>query len=582
MTQSQRKTLGLVLAAITLYLAFFALHQTATRMEVTFKPPWTLSDRGELNFWLGSIFFLLPAGICAGLALMDPMTRLLSRAEAGSNAQSERTWWGVWAILYCAAVLVYWIAHETILLGFPITDDEMSARFGGQVLAAGQALAPMPSFADAFPHLFMLSVDGAWSVLDFTGVQLAWAISELTGTDSLVFHLLAAAPIPAFAYLMTRTLGRSWAIVAAFIFAFSPMAFALSYTTHAHLLSRGFLAIGLAVLLVSHADRDWVRIAAGAVGVGFAFVCRPFETVAILAPLGLAILMRARTNAEDRNRVILLVLAAVLGLTITGIHNYELSGNPLLSARFMDNEFPHPYGAHYDGAFAPDRFWERFGANTTYNAMMLSVWFLGPLGVVLALVGAFYDWKTKALGLGVLAVLAMGMLHDDHGLHVVGPIHYSECAAPLVILAVFGLYRARQWFMDHSLDWRRALAVFAVLVPVTFGTFNAWHAYYMHQQSVIHLTLYDLVDGVANKPAVVLAPKYGFAWRMVPVFAHRGSWVFEWRRPKPDLSDEVLIVHDDDHDVVPILQDRFKDRHFYRMRVQNQKPPWIKMEPITE
>ena len=44
--------------------------------------------------------------------------------------------------------------------------------------------------------------------------------------------------------------------------------------------------------------------------------------------------------------------------------------------------------------------------------------------------------------------------------------------------------------------------------------------------------------------ALILAPQFGSLWVANDYFRSIGSWVFEWRRAKPDLSDKTLILHD--------------------------------------
>jgi hypothetical protein len=54
--------------------------------------------------------------------------------------------------------------------------------------------------------------------------------------------------------------------------------------------------------------------------------------------------------------------------------------------------------------------------------------------------------------------------------------------------------------------------------------------------------------------------------------ARIGSWVFEWRRPHPDLRDNLVILHD-----LPgletIVRQRFPDRRLYRL-VPLSGPPF--------
>src|SRR6266446_7459990 len=98
--------------------------------------------------------------------------------------------------------------------------------------------------------------------------------------------------------------------------------------------------------------------------------------------------------------------------------------------------------------------WFRFGANMAYNTFMLAIWFLGPLGILLFTAGVMTDRFTRLLGLGVFTGLCLTLLHTNMGLHSVGPIHYSECAVPLTIIAVHGLATILRTAKAHHVDTR--------------------------------------------------------------------------------------------------------------------------------
>ncbi len=567
------------IAAIAFYLGFFAMGQTVTGMEVRFVPPWNRMVAGELNFWMAATYFLLPAGILAGLALERWTVPACSRLTDVLDRMDVRKWALTVASCGLLSLLLFWLLHEVVLLGTTITDDENSARFGGQVLAMGKTWAAMSPMHEHFPHHFILAKDGAWSSTDFTGVQLAWAISELTRTEGWVFHFAAMLPVPALMYMIARLYGRSWGVLALGVLVFSPMVLTLSYTTHAHVLSRGFLAVAITCFYLPWRGQTRTTRGFGALALALALVCRPFEVAALVAPLVLLVSIPAAIREGGARSSLWSILAGVvLSLVIMAAHNWALSGNPFVSARFMENDFPHPYGFHFDPPWEVSRYWERFGANLGYNTMMLGIWFLGPIGVVLAAIGSTANRRAASLGLGVLLALGLALLHDDHGLHIVGPIHYSEAAIPLVILTIEGLKRSRDWLVERGSDWRRPLAVLLVVLPVTFGTFSYWHGRFLHDQSLIHVALYDAVNEAERRPAVLLVPQYASVWGQVPAFRKRGSWVFEWRPPRPSLDEDVLIVHDGPG-ALKAVQAELPERHVYRMKV-GTKPRLIRVEPV--
>lgn len=567
------------IAATVLYLGFFAMGETAAGTQVNFSPPWNRSEAGELNFWMAAIYFLLPAGVFAGLALQRWLVPACLRLSESVERIAAPKWNLTIGLAALLSLLLIWVLHESILFGMPITDDENSARFGGQVLAMGEVWVHMPAMHQLFPHRFILARDGWWSSTDFTGVQLAWALSEITKSGGWIFHLSAMLPVPALTYLMARLYGRSWGLLTLAILLFSPMVLTLSYTTHAHVLSRGFLAVVMACFYLPWRSQTRVHHWLGALALALALVCRPFEVAALVTPLVLLVVVPAAIKQPAaRGPLASAICGVLLGLVIMAVHNWALSGSPFISGRFIENDFPNPSRHLFDPPWETSRYWERFGANVGYNAMMLGIWFLGPLGIVFAAIGSTANRRAMSLGLGVLLALGLAFLHDDHGIHIVGPIHYSEAAVPLTILSVEGLRRIRDWLVERSLDWQRPLAVLLVVLPVTFGTFSFWQAHFLRDQSMTHVTLYEALEEVEERPAVLLAPPYGSVWDKIPAFQQRGSWVFEWRPPSPGLEEDVLIVHDHPG-ATEVVKTAFPNRHVYRMEAAGA-PPMLRVQAV--
>src|SRR5690606_18817082 len=96
---------------------------------------------------------------------------------------------------------------------------------------------------------------------------------------------------------------------------------------------------------------------------------------------------------------------------------------------------------------------------------------------------------TRLLGLGVLLNLLVALAHDNHGVHHVGPIHYSETAVPLTIIAVFGMVRARDWLVGVGVSFR--VPAITCLFVVVFGMalFNSWHGTMLQRSTTIQATI---------------------------------------------------------------------------------------------
>ena len=99
----------------------------------------------------------------------------------------------------------------------------------------------------------------------------------------------------------------------------------------------------------------------------------------------------------------------------------------------------------------------------------------------------------------------------------------------------------------------------------------------MNAQARIQSDIYSGIERTLEAAdvgrAVVIAPRFADVWRANPEFKDRGTWVFEWRRAKPDLSDDYLIVHD-----IPGAAEtfaaKFPERPVFRMILTPEAPYW--------
>jgi Dolichyl-phosphate-mannose-protein mannosyltransferase len=359
---------------------------------------------------------------------------------------------------------------------------------------------------------------------------------------------------------MGRRLGARWGLAAAILFLFSPMVLLMSMTIHAQLASRACFA--LALLAFASADRDggargWILT--GAL-FGMAFVCRPLETAFFAVPLvGWTLIQTFRRDPAYRLAISALIVGSAPLLILFLWHSYAMTGNPLLPARFSDPGNPDVMATSL---------WQRFGDNFSYNTFMLAIWFLGPLGLVLVAAGVLTDRLTKLLGLAIVSDLCLTLFHDNSGLHVVGPIHYSECAVPLTIIATHGLVNLARGARRHLFDARVVTAPTAAALGIGLGIFTLVHALALRNQAEMQRDVYAAIEGAVHETggqkAFVLAPWFYAVTGTVTTMRDLGSWVHDWRRPRLDLSDDVIFLRDTPE--AAALRTRFPDRRFFRLQ----------------
>jgi hypothetical protein len=586
-----------------LVLAFFSMSATVVGIDVGFRPPWNNHTAGELHFWVCWLLLLVPGAVLIGAGLAPALSGRAARAWTALGALDGRGRLGVIVLLFGAGLLAARLGHHLVLLDFWITDDEPAARLGGQILASGRWMLPLPATWDLWPSQFLYvnAAKSAYTSIDWTGVQLAWALAEISGAGSGLFAVAAGLPAPLVAWAVGRRLGPAWGAVAGAMLLVSPMALTLSFTTHAHVLSRAWIAAALCLYVAarsggSGAGEGVLRWWGGGLCLGFAFITRPFETGLLFAPLGVLTLYEAIAgDARLRRGLGALVAGAVLPLAFFALHNAILTGEPWRPPRFAHADmFTGAHRSPFAFLSDPGVLWSRLGNNVAYNAAMLALWFLGPLGVVAVAVGAGVDRFTRALGLGVVCNLALGLLHDDAGLHIVGPIHYSESAVPLAVLATHGLARAAAWLGRVATAARDAdpdLRSLPVRVGVAGGiasvlallVFTGWHARALHGQARIHAGIFGRIEALDLQDAVLLAPYYGYVWRSIPAYRETGAWVFHWPPADPDRTANVIFAHQLEPELtadrIARLRAEFPGRRLYALRGTDDERGLI-IEPI--
>lgn len=544
---------------------------------------------GEVLFWLGTIVFLIPGGALIGWGLtpfLSPLRQKMKDHLSNLPATQARL---LGPSLFTLCVCLARLAHTIIALDRPVTDDEHAAHFGGTLLAAGKVKFPIREPLQAFPSIFLYVRNGFITSMDWLGVQLAWALGELIHSPELVFAIAAALPVPFLFHLFKERLDQTWAIFGVVFFWFIPLSFCLSSTTHAHLLSRAVLAALLVTFWKAWSNRNfhlWILIG---FFFGIGILCRPLETVFLSAPFFLDATIRAYKNVDGFRRgclgILLGLAPVVLGLML---HNRMVTGSLLLPPRLASNYVllsqriltPEAFDNLYGVTFTIESIPKRFGSNVGFNLLRVMVFFLGPLGIGLALFGIRTDRFTQLLGFGlILNLLGLGMLHLDFGVHVGGPHHQSEFAVPLVILAIQGLYNLTGILHRFALNAERVTNLVMGAFLSTALTFNAIHGYGVYQQALVQETIFKTIEDSVNSQVggngkvVVLAPPFWRIWRGTPRLNNVGTWVMQWPAVSPQANERIIILLEAPG-TEDALRKQFPDRQFFRASLPTPTTPF--------
>lgn len=505
---------------------------------------------GEYRLWLVFFTLLVPAGMLIAYAFTDWLE--LGRARLVRLWLEHRPRRLLWPTLaaVCGLAALYRLGRWVLLRDYMITDDETIIRFGGQVFAMGQLMAERLWPPDSVTEAFTYTRDGRVMAADWPGGLLVAAFAELTQTGPWIYALLAAASAWAVAAAAHHLLGPRGALIALALWLISPMVWSLSLTMHTHLVSRAGVAFGLLAAVKLFADPleqgeaarlstpqrvRWALLLGACVG--YSFLSRPFETAAMMGPCGLFLTYRAFTRGREGRRQF--VAAAATLLPMLGLYcayNYAQTGNPFLT----------PRGANWqtDKSMMLFSTWERAGQNLGFNVLMLAIWFQGLVGLPLAWLGWYRAPRrlravAALLWLGIVCQLLLALGHSDLGIHIVGPIHYSEAAPPLTLLATLGVAQTVDWLANNRLPlgWLRSLSLGYLGGVAAFGGIFALSLYSLGEVTDIpHRAVRQA--GISN--AIVVAPPPAVLERLYA--RSSGTWQVFHAPPHPRVDDDVFFV----------------------------------------
>lgn len=537
-----------------------------------FGPVLAFVSREELAFWVTHLLLGLSGAAFLGHGLSGRMAMAARRGLTAFEAL-DANGWRVAAVMY--GVVLFAFAHigrKVVLLDLPVTDDENGILFGARMLLHGDVRVPLLTPAGAYNDLFTYVRDGLICSIDYPGGLLFRAGSLATG-GSLLYALASAVAGVAVAAAALRLTDARGALVAAMVWLASPMVFALSLTTHAHVASRAFLAIAIyfaaRVLAPKGGERPDRAAALFGLAAGFGFLVRSIEIGACLAPLGVLLVTRAARGVPGYRRYVAVALAGMApSLAFYGWYNLQTTGHLLVQARFGT-------GANNSGSEVRQLgLWSRIPVNFCFESLMLSVWFLGPLGVLFAWLGVTRDRAVSvALAAGVGLALAVTLAHSYTGVHVVGPIHFSEAPVLLTLLAVFGVQRSFEGLL--RIGWPRAPMAVALAVTVLGGyaLFDAVHARSLGAQAEVQGYPLEVLARHDVHHAVVIADTLALLYADDPV----GSWVLQFPHPDPYLRGDLIFARATAD--VAALRRKFPDRAFWRLTITGA-PPSLSVVPL--
>jgi 4-amino-4-deoxy-L-arabinose transferase-like glycosyltransferase len=469
-------------------------------------------------------------------------------------------------LLAIAAGVAAVVVHHYVFPSYSTDHDEPVYVLQAKMLQDGHISLPGSQELFFRPWLSGPSGDRLISVF-----QPVWPavlmVADLVTGSWIVAQALVAAGVIVLVYLLACELrfDRATALVAAFVVAFSPLAFIRSGTLLAYHFSLLLLLAYANLFLRARRTGSIPLYGASGLLLGLLFFTRPFDALLIGVSSGVWTLVQHRRDLPALVRIGGAVLLGALPfVALTFLYNWQLTGNPLhfpLHTAGGNNNFG--FGDRYIAAGTPI---VHVGVRDALAAMRETLrsfigWEFG--GVVLLPLAAVAVWRLRdrpAVVGPLLLVMVLwplanlfywGNLLIAHGPDYLGPHYYVPILVPLALLAAHtfvGLARERRVV---------AAALGAVMIVVTVVE--------TVPKIDINLRRTDLHEAEAaavhaatgpDDPAVVIVPR-----------SADGGWILHPRpnlENEPDLSNRVLYAIDRDGRNLELF-DEYGDRPIFQL-----------------
>ncbi|HEY7135141.1 MAG TPA: glycosyltransferase family 39 protein [Acidimicrobiia bacterium] len=486
-------------------------------------------------------------------------------ARAQRAAPAVRSAWIVAVLCVLAFVLAIVVAKQL----FPYLSrnpDETAYIMQSRMVRAGEISLPAATHAPFFRPALSAPHDGKIVFLYTPEWPAVLGVSSaLFGTSVVALALTAAATV-AVVYLFARELfERRVALVAAAIFALSPIFVVQTGTRLSYVF--GVLTdvtFGWLLLRGLRTGSRWSYVAAGA-AFGAAFFGRAFDAVLFAVPLLVYVLCTRRRQLGALLRPLAWFLLGVAPLlVVTALVNQNLMGSIF---SFPENVV----GAHSTFgwgkklAFQPPPGQRPVPIDFSVGNAFLTLWrnvievrawiFGGVLAVLVAVVGLIRvrpkarDW----LLLGIIAAFPVGYLFwygiytatsTYHGVYSYGPYYYFPAFVALALLVARGLV--------GLLEGRRfaVVAVVAVVLVATTAVLMRNPVHNATQNAASQRRALRLFASVPKHDALVVLPQY---WIGSPYATLTND---------PDLKNPVLYALDQGDRNVELFQ-RFRARRAF-------------------
>ena len=223
---------------------------------------------------------------------------------------------------------------------------------------------------------------------------------------------------------------------------------------------------------------------------------------------------------------------------------------------------------------------ERFGTNLGFNIVVGGVLGIGPLATAALVFAPVRRPEVRVIAVSLLLGLSLSLAHNDTGIHVVGPIHFSDMLPHVIVLASAGLLHAgRTLLKPAEASPARLGALLAVYAVLAMGTLSVCHLRSLNTQ-VQHQLWFPaaLEAGGVERAVVVTKPPPHYVGRH-PTAKKAGSWVLYFPPPDPYLEEGIVYARWDAD--LKALRQAFKGWPVYAMTFHLGDVPDFSAPPVA-
>lgn len=515
------------------------------------------------QFW--KILVLFPATILATVAMARAGIRF--RFPATINYRLA-----VGSLIAIAATVLV-LSTNFLLRETEVTDDENTFDFQAHTLLLGRVVNPPPPVANSFQNVFIINDGRQWVGKDTLGHPLVLAIGMALGSRYLLTITLSVLTL-LLVYLISLKLygNKNLALLTLCFGAVSPFFYLVSSSRLSHTTTAFFLALFMYLFLQSRsmgdkAQRGTIIAFLSGLALGYAFNVRSLTALGFAVPFCVVAAIDVRQNKPGTlSRGLILAAGFALMVGVTLWYNSLVTGNALtFPFHYYDSSEKLGFGAFGHTILTAIR-------NLAVSIGRLNSAFLGFPISLLFLVVVLFDRKGFAdyMSIGILGSIAIAYLfYYSPGVSDLGPVYYYETMIPLLLLtaraAVF-LHRLCADRFDHGNALVPNFLVLSVILSMV--TFVPEQISHVHR----------LTDQIREPYEVVRSADVHHGLVLIKTRPNKG-WVFGYRNPSPDFTDDVVYAQYSDTLSNSALVRYFQDRSPFILDRETGKERW-KLVPV--